>query len=274
VIDSRVRLLALPVGFLVLVYVLPIGRLLLTSVWQGGGLTLAPYRTMLASPAFLRTVATTAELAVMVTLITGVLGYLVAFYLAQSSARVRAVGLLITVFPLLTSVLVRTFAWTTILGRTGLVNVLLLRIGIIEEPLALIFNRTGIYIGLVHVLLPLCVLPIYTTMLRIDGNLLRAGESLGASPVRVFATVYLPLTLPGVAAGGLLVFIAAAGSYITPLLLGSERDTMIAGLIGEQIDRSLNWSVGAAMSVVLLMTCLAGFALHGRVEAAGRAARS
>ncbi len=151
------------------------------------------------------------------------------------------------------------------LGREGLINLMLMATGLITQPLHLLFNRIGVQIGLVHVLLPMAVLPIYSAIKEIDPRLLRAAASLGASPLVTFVTVYLPLSLPGVMAGGLLAFIAAAGSYITPIILGGDHDLMLAGLIGQQIEEALDWRMAAALSVLMLGVSTLLLALYFRV---------
>src|SRR5262249_15215487 len=148
----------------------------------------------------------------------------VAYYMTRLKGRVLATAMMLVLLPFWTSILVRTFAWIAILGRVGVINQVLMRAHLIQQPLALIFNRVGLYIGLTHVLLPFAVLPLYGVMRGIDERLLRAAESLGASPLRAFWRVFLPLSLPGITSGSLLVFIAAAGAYITPALLGGAED--------------------------------------------------
>ena len=247
------HLLLLPaLVYLLVLYLLPVARLLSESVWDEGRPSLRPLAELVAHPEFLNVFRSTFEIALGVTLIAVILGYPVAYYLTRLSGRLFAVAILCIMFPLLTSVLVRTFAWIALLGRMGLINELLSRVGVIHTPLSLLFNRTGVYIGLVHVLLPFAILPIYGVMTNIDRNVLKAATSLGAPPARVFLQVYLPLSFPGVAAGGLLVFIMAVSSYITPAVLGGTQDMMIANLIGEQIESALNWKMGGALSLILL----------------------
>ena len=165
--------------------------------------------------------------------------------------------------PFWTSFLVRTFSWMILLGRNGAVNKLLLALGITDAPLSLIFNFTGTMIGMVHVLLPYMVFPIYSAMLRVDRDLMLAAEGLGASGWQVFWRVFLPLTMPGVMAGTALVFILSLGFYITPALLGGGRVIMIAVLIEQQVRQFLEWGFASALSILLLIaTLLALLALN------------
>ncbi|MGE3150439.1 MAG: ABC transporter permease, partial [Pseudorhodoplanes sp.] len=140
-----------------------------------------------------------------------------------------------------------------LLQRQGLVNAIMINLGIISDPLVMLHNRTGTLIGMVQVLLPFMVLPLYSVMLRVDGRLLQAASVLGANPFRVFVRVYLPLTMPGLLAGATLVFLIALGYYITPALLGGPQDMMIAQLIQQQVSSFGNWGLAGALSVTLLV---------------------
>ena len=167
--------------------------------------------------------------------------------------------------PFWTSFLVRTFAWIVLLGRSGAVNDLLVALGLVEYPVRMIYNFTGVMIGMVHALMPLCVLTMLSVMINIDTNLTRAASTLGARGGQAFWRVYFPLSVPGVAAGGLLVFITALGFFITPALLGGRKDTMIVQLIIFQIHEVLNWAFAGAIALLLLVTVLAIFFLYDRL---------
>jgi ABC-type spermidine/putrescine transport system permease subunit I len=166
--------------------------------------------------------------------------------------------------PFWTSILVRTYAWMILLGRNGVLNQMLAGVGLISEPVALLYNVPGVLIGMVHVLLPYMVFPIYSAMLRVDRDLLLAAEGLGASSLSVFWRVFLPLTLPGVIAGTALVFILSLGFYITPALLGGGRVIMIAVLIEQQVRQFLDWGFASALSIVLLCFALLAFFVLNR----------
>jgi ABC-type spermidine/putrescine transport system permease subunit I len=170
--------------------------------------------------------------------------------------------IVLLIIPWWCSILVKNFAWVAILAETGVLNRMLLRIGLIDRPLKLLYNEFAVVIGLVHVLIPFMVMPIYATLEKLDRRLIEAAANLGASPARAFREVVLPLSLPGVAAGSLLTFILGFGSYITPALLGSERTLMIANLIQSQFMEAFDWPFGAALSMLLLglvLMLLAGF---------------
>jgi putative spermidine/putrescine transport system permease protein len=244
--------LVLPmVAYLFVFYLLPVARLLALSFWKDGP-TLASFSELVQHPEYVIVLGTTMRIALGVTAFTLAIGYPVAYFLTRLHGRRLVIAMILVTLPFWTSVLVRTFAWIVILGRVGIINHILMTAGLIGQPLALVFNRIGVYIGLVHVLLPLMILPLYSVMRGIDTRLLLAADSLGAPPSQTFLRVFFPLSLPGVTAACLLVFIGAAGSYITPALLGSAQDLMLAQLIFDQVNMALNWPLAAALTVVLL----------------------
>lgn len=212
---------------------------------------------------------TTFEITLWITIGCLVIGYPVAYFLANVSTRWRAILIPLVVIPLWTSLLVRTFAWKVILGVNGPVNDIVQGIGLSEEPLGLAFNesRLGVYIGTIHIMLPFFILPLFAVMRGIPQHLPRVAESMGATPIRSFLRVYLPLSLPGVAAGCLLVFILSIGFFITPALLGGAGDRMIGNMIELQINELLNWEFGAALSFLLLAITLVVFLVWSRLTA-------
>jgi len=169
-----------------------------------------------------------------------------------------------------TSVIVRTYAWMVLLGRTGLVNQSLTALGLAPGPLPLLYNRLGVTIGMVHVLLPFMVLPIYSVMKGIDVELLKAAQNLGANRRQAFLRVYLPLSLSGLATGCLVVFVTALGFFVTPALLGGRGDMMIAMLIDVQVSQLLDWGLGSALAVVLFAVTVAILLAVQRLSGAER----
>jgi putative spermidine/putrescine transport system permease protein len=245
--------LVLPASlFLLITFVYPVGLLLLRSVsfptWG-----IQNYATIFQETLYLRVLANTVVISGAVTLITLLLGYPYAYLMATGSPVTQRVMAFVVLVPFWTSILVRTYAWLVLLQRRGLVNRALEWSGLIAEPLDLVHNRLGVYIGMTQVLLPFMVFPLFAVMSRIDRSHLQAAANLGAAPPRVFRRVFLPLSLPGVIAGILLVFILSLGYYITPALLGGPGDIMIAQLIQEQIGEFGEWGVGAALAAVLLV---------------------
>lgn len=197
-----------------------------------------------------------------------VLAYPVAYLLATVRERVGNLLLIVVLLPFWTAVLVRTTAWMVLLQREGMVNGLLNAAGFADEPLALIYNRTGVYIGMTYVLLPFMILPIYGVMKGISPHPVRAALSLGARPFVAFWRVYLPQTMPGIVAGAMLVFIQAIGFYVTPALMGSADDQMISYFIAFYTNQTLNWGMAAALGLILLVTTLLLYGVLARLAGA------
>src|SRR5262249_44333977 len=208
---------------------LPVGWLFWLSLFNDKGLlSWDNYARLINQPSYVATFSITVEVTLAVTAVCVTLGYPLSYLLAQLSPRVTAFLMIFVILPFWTSVLVRTYAWLVILQRKGLVNELLIASGVIDEPLQLVHNFTGVAIGMSHVLLPLLVLPLYAAMKSIDRDLVRAAMNLGAPPIAAFWRVFFPLSLPGLAAGTVLVFVLSLGFFITPALMGGGRVIMWA----------------------------------------------
>ena len=205
-------------------------------------------------------------IAALVTFACACIGFPYAIIAASMTGWKRDLMLAAVLLPLWTSLLVRTAAWFILLQEKGLINDLLLTLGIINAPLALIFNRTGVIIAMTHVLLPFMVLPIYSVLITIPKNLMPAAASLGAHPLRAFLRVLLPLSLRGVASGSLLVFISAIGYYITPALIGGPGDQMISSIIAFYATGSANWGMAGALGAVLLVATLLLYSVYARLS--------
>lgn len=241
--------------FLVVLFVVPLTGLLLLAFGLPSW-TLANFVRIADTPLYLTVMRNTLEISVIVTALTFVLSYPIAYALTTAGVALRTFLLIAVVLPYFTSTLARTFAWIVLLGRNGVVNQFLLEIGWVSQPVPMLYNRFGVILGLTHVLMPMMILPMYTVMSSIDQKLVRAARANGASPLAAFLTIFLPLSLPGLIAGVLLVFIACLGSYITPALMGGLSDIMITMAISSQILEQLNWNFGAALSVILLIAVL------------------
>ena len=202
-----------------------------------------------------------------VTLICLLLGYPLAYWIATAPAATARKLMLLVLLPFWTSLLVRTTAWVVVLQSGGVVNSLLGWLGIVDpaHPVELIHNRIGVLIAMTHILLPFMVLPIFSVMKSIPPNYMRAAASLGAPPLSAFLRVYLPLSLPGVSAGGLLVFILALGYYITPALVGGAQDQMLSYFIAYFASQVTNWGMAAALSATLLVLVLILYAVYHRM---------
>ncbi len=223
----------------------------------------ANYTALWDSQAFRKIMRITFEIAVSTTVLCLVIGYLFAYRLSTMSRTKAGLFLLIALVPFWTAILARLYAWTIILGRRGVINDYLGRVGI--DPLEdLLFSRKAVIIGMVHVMVPYMIVILYSTMISIDRTLFDASKSLGASSFETFRRVFLPLTMPGVYAGSLLVFIISLGFYITPAVLGGGGDTTISMFISDK-TRIGDWGVATAMGAVLLAVTIVLFFLFNKV---------
>lgn len=231
-------------------FLLPLGFVVWLTATEGDGFAanISWYLGDEVQRAALIRTFTTAGL---VTLTCAVLGYGYAYLMVTASSRARMILTIIVLMPFWTSLMVRTFAWVILLQDNGLVNDALASIGL--GPLSLIRTTGGVIIGMAQILLPMMVMPIYATMSRIDRGLLSASASLGARPATTFLRIWVPLSLPGVAAGSLLVFISSLGFYVTPALLGSPDNSLVSQQIYTQISGLLEWGRGGAMGLTLLV---------------------
>jgi putative spermidine/putrescine transport system permease protein len=225
----------------------------------------AVVRTSVDQAIFVDVFVRTFWISVVVTIASLVLAYPVAYLLATAPERVANLLMIVVLLPFWTAVLVRTTAWMVLLQREGLINGFLRGLGVTTEPLALIHNRTGVYIAMTYVLIPFMILPIYGVMKGISPVGVRAALSLGARPFAAFRRVYLPQTMPGVSAGCLLVFIMALGYYVTPALVGGADDQMISYLIAFYTNQTLNWGMAAALSLLLLVATLLLYGVYARL---------
>lgn len=266
---ERLRLLSLTSPGLLLVLVLlflPVGWLFwLSFVGEGGAFTTEHYRRIWTEGAYVQIFVTTFQISLLVTFICLLLGYPLAYCIAQAPPRWAGILLIGVLVPFWTSLLVRTYAWVILLQRRGPVNELLQDLGLIAQPLRLVHNMTGTVIGMVHIMLPFLVLPLYASMKAIDPSYLRAAANLGASPAKAFRQIFLPLSMPGLVAGLVLIFILCLGFYITPAVLGGGRVQMIAQRIEASVHLFPTWGPASALGVVLLLLTLGVLLLSQRL---------
>jgi len=258
-------LLILPAVLLLGVfYVAPILQVLAISVTEptpGFG----NYERLWTSAGVQRVIVTTLRICVITTVLALLLGYAIAYAITLASPRARGWWMLAVLVPLWISVLVRAFAWVTLLRRQGLVNNGLMGSGLISEPLPLVWNEFGIIVGMVHYMVPFAVLPMLASMREIDPRLLAAARGLGAARREVFRLVFLPLSLPGVIAAGVLVFIFSLGFYITPAILGGGKTLMAAEWISLQILDLIRWGLGTMMATMLVLAILLTLLVFSRI---------
>lgn len=249
---------------LVCFFVYPLVVFLFNSLWDPS-FTTAHYVKAFTHPVFLRIFRVTFEISIMTTLGALLIGYPVAYLFSHVSTTTRNILIPLVLFPFWTSILVRMYAWMVLLGHHGVINQLLIRGDIISAPLPMLFNRFSVLVGMIHFMLPYMILTLYSVMSGIPRELTQAAASLGAPPYKQFFRIYLPLSMPGIGAGCLLVFILAVAFFVTPALLGGIKDTMISQVIQQEIEDSLNWGFGAALSMLLMIVTTSLYLIYNRV---------
>lgn len=239
--------------FLFLVMFVPLAYVVYTSVAApGGGLTLHAYGRLFASALFMRTLVTTIEISIIASLSSLLLGYPIALHLAKLPARKRAIYMMLVLVPFWTSILVKSYAFTILLGRDGLVNQLLSFVFHAKVHLPMLFNRFGVMVGMTNYLIPFIVFPILASLLAIDKTLYRASEIMGAKPPRIFFQITLPLSFPGIAAAVMSTTVMSMGFFVIPALLGGRTDVMMSNLVDFYTRETMDWNMASAIGVILL----------------------
>lgn len=248
----------------VLVVLAPLAFVLYTSVAGGGGVSLEAYRTLWDSALFKRSLATTFEISAMGALFSLLLGYPVALHLSRLAPRPRAFCMILVLVPFWTSILVKSYAFTVLLGKQGVVNSLLTGLFGPDAQLPLLFNRVGVMVGMTNYLVPFVVFPVLASLLAIDRSIYRAVEIMGAKPPTVFWKVTVPLSMPGVLSAIVSTFVMSTGFFVIPALLGGRKDLMLANLVDFYTRETLDWNMAAAIGVILLaiVTLIAGCAMQ------------
>lgn len=274
-------LLSPALATITLLLVVPVLFILVYSFWlktstgaDQTGFYLDNWREVLTDPFYRDILLTTLRIAAITTVLCALLGYLPAYFIAMSDSRYKAILLLLIVLPFWISYIIRTMSWINILGTSGALNSALMGLGIIDTPLDLLYNEGTVILGLVHFLLPFMVLNVYVSLESIDRNLLDASRSLGASELQSFREVTLPLSVPGLAAGALLCFVLSAGTYITPVVLGGPRNAMFANLVFDAVITQLDWPLGSALSIVLLVVLGSIVMLYNRMVGIGQVGKA
>jgi putative spermidine/putrescine transport system permease protein len=234
------------------------------------GLKLDNYTKIFTDTYYIGIFVRTFRISILVTLITLLISYPEAYFMTRLRGRVKGLVMMIVLSPLLISAVTRTFGWFILLGNNGVINNTIVGLGLSERPLKLLYSETGIVIGLTHVLVPLMVLSIYASLQKRDPALVKAAESLGASPLRAFLEVTLPLSLPGILAGSVLVFTMSMSAFVTPAVLGGSRVRVVAYLVYEEFLQSLNWPFGAAVALVLVVLTMTIVLVYHRLIEGGR----
>jgi putative spermidine/putrescine transport system permease protein/spermidine/putrescine transport system permease protein len=239
------------------IIVIPVGWLFyLSFVGNDGQLTLENYQKMIEYKSYARTFVTTFQVSLLTTLLCILIGYPLAYFLAIMPARLAGFFMLAVLLPFWTSLLVRTYAWLVLLQKNGILNDFGMAAGLWDEPIKLVHNLTGTLIGMAHIMLPFLVLPLYSSMRKIERDMMHAAANLGASPIQAFWKVYFPLSISGMVAGSLIVFVLCLGFYVTPAVLGGGRVVMVATQITAILENQFNWGAASALGVVLLVATL------------------
>jgi|TARA_X000000950_G_scaffold146172_1_gene180565 ABC-type spermidine/putrescine transport system permease subunit I len=248
-----------------IVVLVPVGWLFyLSFVGSDGEFSLEHYKKMIEYKSYARVFMTTFQVSLLTTLICILLGYPLAYFLAHLPGRWTGLFMLAVLLPFWTSLLVRTYAWLVLLQRKGLLNDLAMQIGLWDSPIKLVHNMTGTLIGMAHIMLPFLVLPLYGAMKKIEPDMMHAASNLGASPIRSFWNVYFPLSVSGLVAGALIVFVLCLGFYVTPAVLGGGRVVMVATQITAILEYRFDWGAASALGVVLLIATIGVLYLAGR----------
>ena len=249
---------------LVIAFIFPLFALLSQSVLDPDWTT-RHFEKIINGRIYLPVLLRTLKISLLTAVFCLLLGYPVAYIMAKTKGPMRLIIMAFVLIPFWTNILARMFAWIVLLGKEGVINTSLLSLGLIQQPIAFMFSEFAVLIGMVHYMLPYMILPLLAVMVAIPDNLTDAAANLGASPLRAFFHVFLPLSLPGIAAGGLMVFIISLGFYVTPALLGGPKDILLAQVIEFQISETLNWGFAAALSLILLVVTFFLYLLYLRV---------
>lgn len=240
------------------ILVLPVGWLIYVSfIGANGEFSLENYERMIERRSYARIFVTTFQVSFLTTGLCILISYPLAYFLSQLPSRWANLGLITVVLPFWTSLLVRTYAWLVLLQQRGLVNDWGISLGLWDEPIKMVHNMTGTLIGMVHIMLPFLILPVYGAMRAIDRDYIKAAANLGASPRRAFWDVFFPLTMPGLIAGSLMVFILCLGFFVTPAILGGGTVILVSMQIVTNIELFVNWGAASSLGVVLLVMTVA-----------------
>ncbi|SMG57950.1 ABC transporter permease [Paraburkholderia susongensis] len=252
----------LPAALLfIAVFLVPVGEVAIWSVRGDDGWSIAHFAPVLAEGPFRTILLSTLRLSLVVGFACVIAGYPVAYFLVMRSPRQQRLLLLFITIPLWVSVLIRTYSWIVLLGREGLINSAVAALGLSDTPLHLLYTRGAVYAAMIQVLLPIAILTMFSSMSTINRSLLSAARILGATPARAFIRVFLPLSASGAVSAGVLTFVLALGFFITPALVGGPKDAMIANVIAQQISETLDWGLGSALGMTLLVAGLVVVAL-------------
>ena len=251
---------------IIAIIMIPVGWLFyLSFLGNEGDFSLVNYQRMIEYKSYARVYLITFQVSILTTILCVLIGFPLAYFLAQLPQKIAGILMLTVLLPFWTSLLVRTYAWLVLLQKKGLLNDFAIQIGLWETPVKLVHNMTGTLIGMAHIMLPFLILPLYGAMRRIEPEMMHAASNLGAKPIQAFWKIFFPISLPGLVAGSLIVFVLCLGFYVTPAVLGGGRVVMIATQITAILENQFNWGAASALGVVLLVTTMIILYLAGRL---------
>jgi spermidine/putrescine transport system permease protein len=259
-------------AYISVLFLIPLGLIVSLAFFQRGRFGGVVYEPTLANferalePVFVQVLIDSVVIAGITTLLALVIGYPTAWVIANLPRRWRVIALILVVLPFWTNFLIRTYAWIVLLNREGIVNGALRSVGIIDEPLGLLYTDGAVVAGLLYAYLPLMILPLYSSIERLDPELREASANLGARPIRTFFHVTLPLTLPGVLIGSIFVFVPSIGNFVIPELLGGGKTVMVGNLIRDQFLKARDWPFGSVLAIVVVAALMGLLVLQSYVS--------
>lgn len=254
--QSTILLIAPITILLVVVLILPILAVLLPTVWEGGAVTLSRYLSFFQDPYYIKIFVRTLRIALICTLVCMILGIPTAYFISRVSKKWRGILMSIALFPMLTNSVIRAFAWINILGKNGIVNQILTALHVVDQPLSMLYTEFSVLIGTIYLFLPLMIITLVGVMENIDNDMMEAAESLGASRLLSFVKVILPMSIPGIITGSVLVFTGAMTAYTTPQLLGGPKNMLLSTLIYQRAMTLNDWTGASVVALVMIVTTL------------------
>ena len=249
--QSTILLIAPITILLVVVLILPLLAVLLPTVWEGGAVTLSRYLSFFQDPYYIKIFVRTLRIALICTLVCMILGIPTAYFISRVSKKLRGILMSIALFPMLTNSVIRAFAWINILGKNGIVNQILTALHVVDQPLSMLYTEFSVLIGTIYLFLPLMIITLVGVMENIDNDMMEAAESLGASRLLSFVKVILPMSIPGIITGSVLVFTGAMTAYTTPQLLGGPKNMLLSTLIYQRAMTLNDWTGASVVALVM-----------------------
>lgn len=266
--QSTILLIAPITILLVVVLILPLLAVLLPTVFEGGAVTLSRYIAFFQDPYYIKIFVRTLRIALVCTLVCMILGIPTAYFISRVSKKWRGILMSVALFPMLTNSVIRAFAWINILGKNGIVNQILSALHLVDQPLSMLYTEFSVLVGTIYLFLPLMIITLVGVMENIDNDMMEAAESLGASRLLSFFKVILPMSIPGIITGAVLVFTGAMTAYTTPQLLGGPKNMLLSTLIYQQAMTLNDWTGASVVALVMIVTTL--IVMKGLNAIAGR----